>query len=500
MTDFIQTGDYQIHPVAGQVLHRGQSINVRPKTFELLLMLVEARGALVSKQELLAEIWTDVSVDEQVVFQSIKELRKVFGTIEAIKTVPRKGYAWTLPVETISKPQPSAAKTGLSTRRLAVTGSLVLLLFLVVMTLFRDTDEQRAKAGAVIVLPVVSTLTDADHRWVRYGAMDHLIHRLPATETVGVYQAGDVLDVVKRAGISGDGFTRPDIARIFSVTGAALVVETAIGGTPREYQLLYTIHDRNGIEKGALLADRIEAALDQLATKINQKIGQKDALSIDDYRSDFANEMIASALEQMQKEEFASAEKLLDAAVATEPNNIVAKRLLAQALVTQNLTDKAGAVLKVGLQQAQEAGNRAELLRLNYWAGVDRMQNGDWDGGLAYLSVAAQEADALRDWLYLGYIAEFRGHAQRAMGNLEHAEQQYRTAIDYHRVIQCPYGEAQGLLNIARVSLQRGNRDGAYATTQSALQIISERDLHSLSDEATRWMISLEGQSTDPAN
>jgi DNA-binding winged helix-turn-helix (wHTH) protein/tetratricopeptide (TPR) repeat protein len=496
VTHYIETGDFHIHPVAGQVSRAGEAVNVRPKTLQLLLLLLEARGALVSKEDILGKVWDDVHVDEQVVFQSVKELRKIFGTASVIKTVPRKGYAWTLPVHDRNTTAPSPPKgEGRGKQGFARLASLAALLVVfagLALTFFRAPDDASSGAGAVIVLPVVNTLTDADHRWVRYGAMDHLIHRLPPSDTYGVYQAGDVLDVVKRAGITELHFTRGDIARIFTVTGASLIVEATLAGTPREYQLLYRLHERGDMEKGALLADSVYGALDQLARVITVRLGRHTVVDESAYHSDFANEMTASALELMQAEDFASAEKFLAAATATEPGNIVAKRLLVQALVSQNKSAEAAPVLATGLQQAHAAGNRHELLRLNYWAGVDRMRNGQWQAGLDFMDAATREADALKEWLYLGYIAELRGHAGRAMGEFEAARQRYRAAVDYHKVIQCPYGQAQGFLNLARVTLDLGDTAGAVTHTQSALKLIESRELHSLERDAAAWKATLD--------
>lgn len=502
MTKYIQTGDYQIHPVAGHIQSGGQIVKVRPKTFELLLLLTEARGELVSKQEILRKIWDDVSVDEQVVFQSIKELRKIFNDASVIKTVPRKGYAWALPVEMIDLAEQRNSQENTAARSKAPrwmgTAILGLALALVVAaaTLLPGEDKSAVEAGAVIVLPVANNLTDTDHRWVRYGAMDHLIRRLPASDWYGIYQTVDVLDVVKRAGLSSERFTRADISRIFSVTGAALVVESTLAGSPREYQLLYTLHGRGTMEKGAFLADRIDEALDRLAIRIMRRIGPETNISADTYRSEFANEMIATGLGFMQTDDFASAEKYLDAAVETEPDNIAAKRLLAHSLVAQNSQEKAAVILKEALQQAQMIGNRREQARLNYWAGINKLQNREFEAGLDFLSLAAEEAEALKDWLYLGYIAEYRGHAQRAMGNLSVAQEWYQTAISYHQVIQCPYGHALGLMNVARVAYELGDVAGSFAHTESALGIIEKRELYSLKKEVTTWMTMLKEQAS----
>jgi adenylate cyclase len=69
-------------------------IALRPKTFAVLRCLVENCGRLVSKEELFAAVWPNLAVTDDVLVQSIGELRKALGDDGAhlIRTVPRRGY------------------------------------------------------------------------------------------------------------------------------------------------------------------------------------------------------------------------------------------------------------------------------------------------------------------------------------------------------------------------------------------------------------------------
>src|SRR6266436_1112671 len=71
-----------------------QTIDLRPKTFEVLCYLAENAGRLVPKQELFEAVWPDVSVCDDSLVQCIRELRHKLGDDERrlIKTVSRRGY------------------------------------------------------------------------------------------------------------------------------------------------------------------------------------------------------------------------------------------------------------------------------------------------------------------------------------------------------------------------------------------------------------------------
>ncbi|HEY3132360.1 MAG TPA: transcriptional regulator, partial [Acidobacteriota bacterium] len=73
---------------------RGAEVKLRPKPFEVLKYLVENRGRLVSKEELIQAIWPDSFVTDDSLVQCLVEVRRALGddSQHYIKTVPRRGY------------------------------------------------------------------------------------------------------------------------------------------------------------------------------------------------------------------------------------------------------------------------------------------------------------------------------------------------------------------------------------------------------------------------
>jgi DNA-binding winged helix-turn-helix (wHTH) protein/Tol biopolymer transport system component len=74
----------------------GQPVPLAPKTFEALLLLVQNAGHLVTKDNLMKELWPDAFVEEANLTKHISMLRKVLnGTAngqEYIETIPKHGY------------------------------------------------------------------------------------------------------------------------------------------------------------------------------------------------------------------------------------------------------------------------------------------------------------------------------------------------------------------------------------------------------------------------
>jgi DNA-binding winged helix-turn-helix (wHTH) protein len=71
----------------------GVDVDIRPYEAKLLAYLLDNQDKVVSKQDILAYVWQDKVVAEQVIFQNISHLRALFGS-ESIKTFPKRGYQW----------------------------------------------------------------------------------------------------------------------------------------------------------------------------------------------------------------------------------------------------------------------------------------------------------------------------------------------------------------------------------------------------------------------
>ncbi len=91
----LRFGAASLDPERG-VLRRadGEETTLRPKTLDLLLLLLRARGRLVTRSEILDTVWADVTVTDDSITQCIVELRRAMGAdgMALLKTVPRRGY------------------------------------------------------------------------------------------------------------------------------------------------------------------------------------------------------------------------------------------------------------------------------------------------------------------------------------------------------------------------------------------------------------------------
>lgn len=85
---------YVLDRSRGCLLRDGEEVSLRPKTFAVLDFLVRNSGRLVAKDELFAAVWPNLAVTDDVLVQSIGELRRALGEDGArlVRTIPRRGY------------------------------------------------------------------------------------------------------------------------------------------------------------------------------------------------------------------------------------------------------------------------------------------------------------------------------------------------------------------------------------------------------------------------
>ncbi|MGH9838611.1 MAG: tetratricopeptide repeat protein [Blastocatellia bacterium] len=80
------------------LLRDGDSVTLAPRTLNMLLVLIEHRGAVLSKDELMKQLWPDTVVEENNLTVIISALRKALGEDphqhRYIVTIPGRGYSF----------------------------------------------------------------------------------------------------------------------------------------------------------------------------------------------------------------------------------------------------------------------------------------------------------------------------------------------------------------------------------------------------------------------
>lgn len=99
-------GPFLLDPEEKVLLRRGHPVALPPKALDTLLALVEHRGHVIEKGELLNRVWPNTFVEEATLTQNIFTLRKALGDSPDghtyIETIPRRGYRFIAPVRLVN--------------------------------------------------------------------------------------------------------------------------------------------------------------------------------------------------------------------------------------------------------------------------------------------------------------------------------------------------------------------------------------------------------------
>jgi len=203
----------------------GEIIALEPKAVEVLLFLVEKRGELVARQELMTAVWPDTFVEDNNLSSNISILRKQLGKTgdggDYIQTVPKRGYRFVAAVKEVESPdlisgsalaednataveqlleevsvpevEKRAVRPGFGTP--ATAGVLVLVLVLVWVAWRGRASSVGAEPhiGAIAVLPLENLSGDPGQEYFADGMTEALTADLAQIGTLKVIARASVM-------------------------------------------------------------------------------------------------------------------------------------------------------------------------------------------------------------------------------------------------------------------------------------------------------------------
>lgn len=98
----LQIGDCWVDPDANEIGRAGDAVRIEPKAMQVLIVLADAPGRVVSREELLSTVWPDVVVGDEALTQTIIKLRRALcdnpRSPTYIETISKRGYRLIAPV------------------------------------------------------------------------------------------------------------------------------------------------------------------------------------------------------------------------------------------------------------------------------------------------------------------------------------------------------------------------------------------------------------------
>lgn len=212
--DVLRFGVFELNLKARELRKHGVRVRLPGQPFQVLSMLLEHPGSLVTRSELQERLWRDTFVDrDHSLNVAVKKLRAVLGdTAENpryVETIPRVGYRFIAPVETVTaRAAPAGATEVAAAGRHAVPRSSRgwwlpgLLVAVVVASGGLGIWWARARNGSpaprramLAVLPFENLTGDAKQDYLSDGLTEEVIGRVSQSnpERLGVVPASSVM-------------------------------------------------------------------------------------------------------------------------------------------------------------------------------------------------------------------------------------------------------------------------------------------------------------------
>ena len=527
-------GPYELDEAGRELRRNGERVETEPKSFDLLLYLLQNRDRAVDKDELQTRLWPRSMVTEASLTRCVMKARRAVGDDadrqSVIRTLHSQGYRFVAvidetserasgsPLEDFSQTLTMAAqriRKPRSKHYLFAAAVLLVLAIGVGLLMLRDPPPHLA-SGVVAVLPVDNRVDDKHLEWVRVGLMS-LLTRMLEDAGIDVAPEQAVLRIVGDTDV-GEAPSDEWMARIRLEADADVVLNTTLDLAGGLYRLaaIVTYGDGRrtrrvivGDSPAELAADMARVIAGIVSGDGTESSGRFAKVSADP----FVNEMYARALDLEMQGRYEDARTLFQVAANEEPDLFFLRYEIA--LCTRDLREWESAEAQFQALYAEaSAGDdpRALIVTLNSH-GVMELNRNDTDAAeprfLEALEVAggkrfADERAALHTDLALvagrrGDTALAKDHYDQALeafeeagrepspnfdnnyagllidlGDFATAQKYSERAVEGFRLRGERQFEAPALNRLAKILLHRGDIDGGILLHQQAMLIYQE--------------------------
>jgi DNA-binding winged helix-turn-helix (wHTH) protein/tetratricopeptide (TPR) repeat protein len=355
---------FRLDTAARQLLRDGQPVALTNKAADTLIALVERRGRLVGREELMQLVWPDAVVEDGNLSVTIFFLRKALGDdAEAprfIETVPRRGYRFIAevhdpapPPETVGEtPSPPASPRRPSRRPLLAAAALLVPLVLLLAAVLRrpagpNPAERAAQRRTVAVLGFKNLTGRPDSAWLSGAFTEMLVTELAVGTSLRTIPGENVAQAKLELQLpEAESLSQGTLARVRANLGSDLIVagsyvamEEAGGRVRLDLHLqdatsgetLLSLSESGGqaelFEVVARCGERLRATLGLVAPAADEAAKVRASLP----SNSAAARLYAEGLAAMRTFDVVTAKAKLEAAVTADPSHALTRAALAAA-------------------------------------------------------------------------------------------------------------------------------------------------------------------------
>ena len=352
-TDF-RLGRLCIRPSACEAIRDGERHHIEPRVTQVLVALVRAEGAVVSRHDLIESCWDARIVGEDAINRCISKLRELADagagrTDFQIETIARIGYRLQAAVGTVEDNASPGTASGVPRMRraavLAVGAAAILAVAAVVVSNYGVASHtpgilaSSEASPSVAVLPFKNLSPDADAGYFADAMQDEILTRLAKIGSLKVISRTSATEAAKEPGRLADIARRLGVANVLEGSvqrsGDTVRVNVQLIRAATDAHLWAEDYDRRLDDVLSVENDIASSIATALAAKITP--GESLALSVKPTTSARAYDAYLHALVLSRANNDAAwddALKALEQAVAIDPDFGLAWAMLARMQAT----------------------------------------------------------------------------------------------------------------------------------------------------------------------
>lgn len=180
MGHFYEFGPFRLDAIKRLLWRDGTMVPLTPKTFDLLLALVQHSGTVMEKDDIMRLLWPNLVVEENNLTVMISALRKALGESpeehKYIVTLPKRGYCFVAQVKEVWDSNISQGQARAEASK-------------------QDGEEPAAlsQAKSLAVLPFRTISAEAGEEYLGLGMSDALITKLGGLKQITIRSTSTVL-------------------------------------------------------------------------------------------------------------------------------------------------------------------------------------------------------------------------------------------------------------------------------------------------------------------
>ncbi len=501
--------DFVLDKNTREIQISGETLAIEPQVFSLLIYLIENKDRVISKDELIENIWDGRFVSESAISSRIKSARKTLNDNgkdqRLIRTVHGVGFRFVgelienqiaEEIEQIEEqesetplPNPkrraedkypsrkSLASNTISNKKLIVPVALLLTVAIAIFLLLKPADEVLPASTRIAILPVDNGTEDTQFDWTSLGLMSYVTHYLSKGEKIKTVAPQSMMSI-NTDDLALDAvelsISQSALSKLRNAQSASHVVVTRLTKKDDLVEMQYSIYSPKGKSPVQKLVGEtpieVAKALGRSIVSTLPKSGNLNSELRSISSDPFVSEAYARGRALQLQGDPEEARNLFKVAYEQEPTDIWLRYEYALSTRMMGRTQEALTLFSELEKEAELGEDNQATVAIKNALGILYWIEGNRSAAEEKYQSALQSAEKVADKKYLGSILINLGILARNRGEIEASRTYLNRALT--EFSNAGYEQAPGsLLNsLANLEHKVGNVDKAKKYLLEALE------------------------------